>query len=429
MADEVVIRGGRVVDERGERAADVLVRDGVVAEVGPGLDGALTLDAGGCVVAPGLVDLHAHLREPGMEDAETVETGARAAALGGYTAVVAMPNTDPPIDNAAVVRHVIELGRPAPCDVHVAGAITRGRVGAELALMAEMHALGVRIFSDDGDCVADARVMRRALEYARSLPGAVLAQHCEEPSMAGGGHMHEGEWSSRLGIAGRPAEAESIVVARDLALARMTGGRVHLLHLSTAQAVDLVREARAEGVAVTAEVTPHHLALTHEACSTFDPRFKVNPPLRTPTDVEALRVALADGTIDAVATDHAPHPPEEKEQPFDDAPPGMLGLETALAVVLTEVVSPGGLDLGTALARLSWGPARIAGLGAHGRPVAAGEPANLCVIDPEVAWEVDPAALASRASNTPWAGHKLTGKVRHTVLFGEPVVRDGEAQR
>lgn len=428
-SSELVIRGGRVVDQHGERSTDVLVRDGLVTEVGDRLTAAVELDAAGCVVTPGLVDLHVHLREPGAEEAETVETGARAAALGGYTAVVAMPNTEPPVDTAAVAGHVLALGRDVACDVHVAGAITVERRGESLAPLGELYELGVRVFTDDGACVADARLMRRALEYARALPGAVVAQHCEEASLVEGGHMHEGAWSSRLGVPGRPAAAEDVVVARDVALARLTGGRVHFLHLSTAGAVELVRAAKAQGVAVSAEATPHHLALTDEACATWDPVFKVNPPLRPQSDVDALRAALKDGTIDAVATDHAPHPPEEKDQPFAEAPPGMLGLETALAVVLTELVAPGVVDLATALARMSWGPAAVAGLNHHGRPVVAGEPANLCVIDPDAAWEVDAAALASRARNTPWAGRKLTGRVRHTVLAGDPVVVDGEAQR
>lgn len=426
---EVVIRGGRVVDATGQRDADVLVREGVVAEVGPSLSAAAELDARGCVVAPGLVDLHAHLREPGMEEAETIETGARAGAVGGYTAVVAMPNTEPTIDSAQVASYVRDRGREAPCDVHAAGAVTVGRAGRQLAPMGELYDVGVRLFTDDGDCVADARVMRRALEYAGGLPGAVVAQHAEDPDLVDDGHMHEGAWSSRLGLPGRPAEAESVIVARDIELARLTGGRVHFLHVSTAAAVAMIRGARADGLAVTAEVTPHHLTLTDAECATYDPTFKVNPPLRTEGDVEALRAGLADGTIDAVATDHAPHPPERKDQPFSEAPPGMLGLETTLAVILTELVAPGALGLEAALARLSWQPAAIAGLAAHGRPVAPGEPANLCVIDPEATWEVDPQSLASKATNTPWAGRKLTGRVRHTLLFGEPVVIDAEVQR
>jgi dihydroorotase len=427
--DEFVIKGGRVIDATGDRVADVLVQGGVVAAVGRRVEGAPVLDAAGCLVVPGLVDLHAHLREPGDEEAETIETGARAAALGGFTAVVAMPNTQPPLDDAAVVASVLAAGREATCDVVSAGCITKGRRGEELAPMGELHALGVRIFTDDGACVAHAGVMRRALEYAHALPGAVVAQHAEDPSLAAGGHMHEGAWSSRLGIPGRPEAAEAAVVARDVLLAELTGTPVHFLHLSTAAAVDIVRDAKDRGVAVTAEVAPHHFTLTDAECRTFDPAFKVHPPLRTDADVAAVKAGLADGTIDAIATDHAPHVPEAKERPFEEAPPGMLGLETAFALTLTELVDPGVLDLADALACLSWQPAAIAGLDAHGGPVEPGRPANLCVVDPAVRWEVDPTRLASRSRNTPYAGRKLTGRVRHTVLRGEPVVVDGIAQR
>jgi dihydroorotase len=426
---EFVIKGGRVVDATGDRVADVLVQGGVIAAVGRRVEGAPVLDAAGCLVVPGLVDLHAHLREPGDEEAETIETGARAAALGGFTAVVAMPNTQPPLDDAAVVASVLAAGREATCDVVSAGCITKGRRGEELAPMGELHALGVRIFTDDGACVADANVMRRALEYAHALPGALVAQHAEEPSLAAGGHMHEGAWSSRLGIPGRPDAAEAAVVARDVLLAELTGTPVHFLHLSTAAAVEIVRDAKDRGVPVTAEVAPHHFTLTDAECQTFDPAFKVHPPLRTDADVAAVKAGLADGTIDAIATDHAPHVPEAKERPFEEAPPGMLGLETAFALTLTELVDPGVLDLVDALACLSWQPAAIAGLGGHGGPVEPGRPANLCVVDPAVRWEVDPARLASRSRNTPYAGRKLTGRVRHTVLRGEPVVVDGVAQR
>jgi len=416
-----------VVDATGSRRADVLVRDGLVAAVGEGIDaaGALVLDAGGALVAPGLVDLHTHLREPGREEAETVETGARAAALGGYTAVVAMPNTEPAIDSAAVVRQVLDLGAPTTCDVRVAGAITVGRAGVRLAPLAEMAALGVRLFTDDGDGVQDSRLMRRALEYASAL-GVTLAQHCEDKALAAGGHMHEGEWSSRLGLPGIPAEAEEAMVMRDIALCRLTGGRVHFLHLSTAGSLGLVAAARAAGLPVTAEVTPHHFTLTAADVAGYDPVFKVNPPLRTPGDVAAVRAALADGTVDAIATDHAPHPQESKESPFDQAPPGMLGLETALALALTELE----LAPERVLALLSWQPAAIAGLtGQHGGPVVDGAPANLCVVDPDEAWVVDRDRLASRSRNTPYANRKLRGRVRHTVLRGEAVVVGGEAQR
>ncbi|HEX2119010.1 MAG TPA: dihydroorotase, partial [Acidimicrobiales bacterium] len=391
----------------------------------PAPAGADVLDAAGCVVAPGLVDLHTHLRQPGREEAETVETGARAAALGGYTAVVAMPNTEPAIDSAAVVREVLELGTTVTCDVRVAGAITKGRLGRELAPMGEMADLGVRLFTDDGAGVQDSRLMRRALEYASAL-GVTLAQHCEDEMLAGGGHMHEGEWSSRLGLPGMPAEAEELMVARDIALARLTGGRIHFLHLSTAGSVDAVRAAKAEGLAVTAEAAPHHFTLTDAAVASYDTSFKVNPPLRSPSDVEAVKAGLGDGTIDAIATDHAPHAPEDKDVPFDEARPGMLGLETALALALTELDLP----VEAVLRLLSWAPARIAGLEAtHGGPVVEGYVANLCVFDPAATWVVDPDALASRSRNTPYAGRKLTGRVRHTLLRGEPVVVDGAAQR
>jgi dihydroorotase len=424
----VLIRGGRIVDAGGERVADVAVEDGRIAAVvadGSDLGADMVLDAGGCVVAPGLVDLHTHLRQPGMEEAETVETGARAAALGGFTCVLAMPNTDPPIDTAGVAREVLELGRDTCCDVRTSAAITVGRHGAQLTPMAELAALGVRFFTDDGNGVQDGRLMRRALEYGRGL-GVTLAQHCEDDVLAAGGAMHEGAWSSRLGIPGQPAEAEELMVMRDIALARLTGGRVHFQHLSTRRSVELVAAAKAEGLPVTCEATPHHFTLTDECCASYDPVFKVNPPLRTADDVAAVRRGLADGIVDCIATDHAPHAPETKEQPFDQAPPGMLGLETALALALTHLDLP----IADVLARLSWRPAAVLGVGdRHGGPVEPGRPANLCVIDPAATWTVDPAALASRSRNTPYAGMTLTGRVRHTVLAGEPVVVDAEAQR
>ena len=416
-------------DAAGRRSADVLIQDGVVtsvgSKIGTGPAGTVLLDASGCVVAPGLVDLHTHLRQPGREEAETVESGGRAAALGGYTAVVAMPNTDPVIDTAAVVREVLDLGAEACCDVRAAGAITVGRQGRQLAPMAEMAALGVRIFTDDGTGVQDARLMRRAMEYASGL-GIVLAEHCEDASLAGGGQMHEGEWSSRLGISGQPAEAEELMVMRDLALARLTGATIHFLHLSCAGSLAMIRGAKASGLMVTAEVAPHHFTLTDAEVASYDPVFKVNPPLRSRADVAAVKAAVAEGVVDAIATDHAPHTQESKELPFEQAPPGMLGLETALGLALTELDLP----LERILALLSWQPAVIAGLSdEHGGPVAVGRPANLCVIDPTAKWVVDPGALASRSRNTPYAGRALVGRARHTILRGEPVVIDGEAQR
>ncbi|HVX21788.1 MAG TPA: dihydroorotase [Acidimicrobiales bacterium] len=429
---DVVIRGGTVVDAGGSRRADVVVAGGVVRDVADAADvptGATVLDAGGCLVAPGLVDLHTHLRQPGREEAETVETGARAAALGGYTAVVAMPNTEPAIDCAAVAQQVLDLGRTATAEVAVAAAITVDRAGERLAPLAELAALGVRLFTDDGAGVQDGGLMRRALDYAAGLRArgfpVVLAQHCEDDALACGGCMHEGAWSSRLGLPGMPAAAEEAMVARDIALVRLTGAPVHFLHLSTAGAVHLVRQARADGLPVTAEAAPHHILLTDALVAGYDPVFRVNPPLRTDDDVAAVKAGLVDGTIDAVATDHAPHAPEMKDRPFDQAPPGMLGLETALAIALTELPLPPD----RVLALMSWQPAAIAGLGHHGGPIAPGADANLCVVDPAATWTVDADRLASRSRNTPYAGRRFTGRVRHTVLRGEPVVVDGEAQR
>ncbi len=427
MSKSVVIRGGRVVDASGERVADVLVDDGRIAAVSDGgdLTADLVLDSGGCIVAPGLVDVHTHLRQPGNEEAETIETGARAAALGGFTCVLAMPNTTPAIDSAGAAREVLELGLGTCCDVRTSAAITVGRQGTQLTPMAELAELGVRFFTDDGSGVQDGRLMRRALEYATGL-GVTLAQHCEDDVIAAGGAMNEGAWSSRLGIPGQPAEAEEVMVMRDVALARLTGARVHFQHLSTRRSIDLVAAAKAEGLPVTCEVTPHHFTLTDERCSTYDPVFKVNPPLRTDDDVAAVRAGLANGTVDCIATDHAPHAPETKEAPFDQAPPGMLGLETALSLALTQLELP----IDQVLGLLSWRPAAILGVGdVHGGRIEPGRPGNLCVVDPATTWTVDPADLASRSRNTPYAGMTLTGRVRHTLLAGEPVVIDAEAQR
>ena len=428
MAPEAafVIKGGRLVDATGVRSGDVVVGDdGTILAVGPDLDAPRVLDAGDCIVSPGFVDIHSHLREPGQEESETIETGARAAAVGGYTCILAMPNTIPAIDSAGVAREVLELGRKAPCDVRTSAAITVGRAGEQLAPMAELAALGVRLFTDDGAGVQDNRLMRRAMEYASGL-GVTLAQHCEDDALAGGGHMHEGEWSSRLGIPGQPAEAEELMVMRDLALARLTGARVHFQHMSTAGSMAMIAGAKGAGLEVTCEVTTHHFTLTHANCAGYDPVFKVNPPLRTDEDVAAVKQALRDGVVDCIATDHAPHAPDTKDQPFDEAPPGMLGLETALALALTEL----DLEIEDVVALLSWKPAAIIGADdRHGRPVAEGNPANLCVFDPTQEWTVDAGSMQSRSRNTPYAGRRVRGRVRHTILDGEPTVLDGEPTR
>lgn len=434
-----ILRGGTVIDRSGERAADVAISpQGEVVAVAKkiaadSLDFAVEeLDAKGCIVAPGLVDIHTHLREPGREEAETVETGSRAAALGGYTAVVAMPNTEPTIDSVAIVQQVLVAGRNAGlCDVRSSAAITIDRKGEALSPMAELVEAGVRIFTDDGCGVQDDRLMRRALEYASGLtPAVVLAQHCEVEALSEGGHMHEGEWSSRLGIPGIPAEAEELMVFRDIALARLTNMRVHFQHISTKGAVELVRMAKENGLPVTAEATPHHFTLTHAEVASYNPVFKVNPPLRRAEDVEAVKAGLADGTIDCIATDHAPHTAEVKEAPFDIAPCGMLGLETALALGITELVEKKVLTMTQLLAAMSWVPAEIAGISdAHGRTIEPGSPAHLVVFDPAAEWVVDPTQFASRSTNSPFAGRKLRGKVKHTLLCGVPTVRDGKAQK
>jgi dihydroorotase len=383
------------------------------------------------VVCPGFVDLHVHLREPGREDAETIESGSRAAALGGFTAVCPMPNTDPVADNAGVVEMVAARGREVGLvDLFPVGAVTLGQRGGELAELGAMarSAAAVDCFSDDGRPIREARLARLALEYARAF-GAVVADHAEEASLTDGAQMHEGEVSAMLGLRGWPAAAEEMVVARDLLLAELTGGRLHLCHLSTGGSVELVRAAKARGVRVTAEAAPHHFTLTDEAARSFDPVFKVNPPLREKADVEAVRQGLADGTIDAVATDHAPHAREDKEVEWAAAPPGMLGLQTALGLVVTELVEPGWLSLPQAVERLTAGPARCRRLPGHGGPIEPGAPANLTVFDPAARWTVDAAALASRARNTPYHGRQLSGRVVHVLLRGELTVRDGGALR
>ena len=395
--------------------------------------GAETIDASGLIALPGLVDLHTHLREPGREDAETVETGTRAAAMGGFTAVHAMANTDPVADTAGVVEQVWRLGREAGyCDVFPVGAVTVGLGGerlAELGAMAD-SAARVRVFSDDGKCVSDPVLMRRALEYVKAFDG-VIAQHAQEPRLTEEAQMNEGELSGRLGLRGWPAVAEEAIIARDCLLAAHVGSRLHVCHVSTAGSVEILRWAKAQsrkegGWSVTAEACPHHLLLTDELAATYDPIYKVNPPLRTAADVEAVRAGLADGTIDIVATDHAPHPHEDKDCEWQAAAFGMLGLETALSIVQHTMVDPGLVDWAGVAERMSYAPARIGRLDDHGRPIAEGEPANVVLYDPAATRTVEASELASLSRNTPYAGMELPGRVVATFLRGTPTVLDGK---
>ena len=423
----MAIRNALVVTKRGEERLDVKIAQGVIAEMGTSVGPADSeLDGTNCHVLPGFVDLHAHLREPGKEDSETIETGSRAGARGGYTALVAMPNTNPAQDSVPVIEFVRLQGeRAGLLEVVPSGCITVGRAGTALSPMAELARAGVQIFTDDGSGVQDPALMRRAMEYSREL-GITLAQHCEVSSLTVGAVMNECSCSSDLGVPGWPALAEELMVHRDIELAKLTGARVHFLHLSTAGSVHLVRQAKALGLPITAEVTPHHLSLTEELLRSFDSVYKVNPPLRSVADIEALKAGLLDGTIDAIATDHAPHVRRDKELPLDQAPPGMLGLETALGVVLSV------LDL-TPLQvaeMMSVRPAKIAGIAErHGMLPEVGGPANLCVVDMHQEWTVEPSSLASKSTNTPYVGRVLRGKVRHTVFNGHVVVSDGKAMR
>ena len=415
---------------------DVLVQDGQISEVAAHVEapsGVKVIDATGCWVGPGFVDLHTHLREPGREAAETIESGARAAAMGGYTAIVAMPNTEPALDNVSLVSYVLDRGARTPIDVAVAGAITVGRHGELLAPLAEMAALGVRLFTDDGMGVQDSLLMRRALTYARPL-GVRLAQHCEDDRLAAGGSMNEGVVSARLGLVGRPALAEELMVLRDIELVRLTGGAVHFLHLSTARSLALVIAARNEGLPVSGVVAPHHFTLDETACEDFDAVFKVHPPLRPVADVTALRSAMVAGLVDAVATDHAPHALELKDLPFDEAPAGMLGLEHAAALTY-EALGGQTSDPSQFFSLMSRGPARIAQLraqdrplrhGSHGGDLVAGDDANLVIFDPTIDWTVQREALQSRAMNTPYEGRTLHGRVRTTIAKGELVVHEGQ---
>lgn len=417
----------------GGEPADLLLTDGVIGAVGPvgTLDvpeGTDVIDAAGAVALPGLVDMHTHLREPGHEDAETVETGTRAAARGGFTAVFAMANSHPVADTAGVVEQVWQLGRDAGwCDVHPVGAVTVGLEGTQLSeirAMAESRA-GVRMFSDDGKCVHDPVLMRRALEYVKSFEG-IIAQHAQEPRLTEGAQMNEGAVSADLGLTGWPAVAEEAIIARDVLLTQHVDSRLHICHLSTKGSVDIVRWAKERGVAVTAEVTPHHLLLTDELVRTFDPVYKVNPPLRTDDDVQALRRAVAEGTIDVIGTDHAPHTAEDKECEWSCAAHGMTGLETALAVVQSTLVDTGLIGWERVAQIMSRTPARILGLTDQGQELAPGATANIVLWDPSGQTPVDPTTHASKGRNSPYRGMTLPGGVRATFYRGHPVVRDGE---
>ncbi len=423
----IVLTGVRLYGEGDP--VDVLVGDGQILEIGSGLTGDETIDAAGQILLPGFVDLHTHLREPGREYAEDIETGSAAAALGGYTAVFAMANTDPVADSVVVTDHVWQRGRQVGLvDVHPVGAVTVGLEGKQLTEMGLMAAgVGqVRMFSDDGVCVDDPLVMRRALEYASGL-GVLIAQHAEEPRLTAGAIAHEGPHAATLGLAGWPRAAEESIVARDALLARDAGARVHICHASTAGTVELLRWAKEQGVAITAEVTPHHLLLDDSRLETYDGRNRVNPPLREATDTVALRQALADGVIDCVATDHAPHAEHEKMCEFANARPGMLGLQTALSVVVETMVRPGLLTWRDVGRVMSEAPARIVGLPDQGRPLEVGEPANLTIIDPDATWTVRGADLASRSGNTPYEDMELPAVVTATLLRGTVTARDRKA--
>jgi dihydroorotase len=422
----LLLRGGRVLDpSRGvDQVGDVLIMDGMIEHTGHGIagpDDVELLDCSGCIVAPGFVDVHAHLREPGREDVETIASGARAAAAGGFTAVCAMPNTDPVTDNQAAVGFVVRQGlAAAAARVYPIGAISVGQKGVALAEVGEMVGAGAIAISDDGKPVVSAHLMRTALEYTRTF-GIPVIDHCEEPTLAAGGSMNEGLVSARLGLKGVPAEAEEIMVIRDILLARRTGGHVHLAHMSTKGSVELIRWGKERGIHVTAEVCPHHLSLTEDAVDGYNTNAKMNPPLRTAADVAALQEALRDGTIDVVATDHAPHHYDEKEREFADAPNGIVGLETALGVIVTTLVEPGIITWAQLVDRMSVAPARLFHM--RGGSLGKGSPGDVTVFDPKRRWTVDPSRFVSKGRNTPYAGVELIGRAVCTVVGGRIVHR------
>ncbi|MEX0592663.1 MAG: dihydroorotase [Nitriliruptoraceae bacterium] len=431
-SNTVLFASGRLLDPATSRdeIVDVLVADGKIVEVGAGIeppDHTTTIDCSGQWITPGFVDLHTHLREPGFEDAEDIASGSAAGAAGGYTALCAMANTNPVCDSAAVAEQVYRRGRQVGLvDVFPVGSISHGMAGKQLVEFGELRDCAARVdfFSDDGHPVADSLLMRRALQYATAFD-VVICNHSEDPALTDGAQMNEGAMSSLLGLPGWPHEAEEVIIARDLILADGAGARLHVPHVTTYGAVELIRIAKQRGVRVTAEVTPHHLMLTDDLVRSFDPVLKVNPPIRTQRDIDALQEGLSDGTIDAVATDHAPHSPETKDQEWEHAPCGMLGLESAFGVVNTQMVKPGLIDPLTAIARLTTGPASVRDVGGHGGAIVAGSPANLAVHDPELVWKVSASQLQSKASNSPFDGMELTGKTIHTMLRGTFTLRGG----
>jgi dihydroorotase len=431
MTKSILLRGGHIIDPsaRTDLMGDVLIASGKIESLGGRVDiGARddvdVLDCAGLIVSPGFIDVHCHLREPGREDVETIATGARAAAAGGFTAVCAMPNTDPVTDNQAAVGFIIrQAARAGASRVYPIGAISLGQRGEALAEFGEMVGAGAVAVSDDGKPVASAHLMRTALEYARTF-GIPVADHCEEPTLAAGGAMNEGIVSARLGLKGVPNEAEEIMAIRDILLARRTGGHVHLCHMSTRGSVELIRWGKERGIGVTAEACPHHLSLTEDAVEGYDTNAKMNPPLRTAADVEALRDAVRDGTIDVIATDHAPHHYDEKEREFADAPNGIVGLETALAVNITWLVAPGIIDVGTLVDKMACAPARVFHL--PGGTLCRGSVADVTIFDPETEWTVDPARFRSKGRNTPYSGKRLRGRVHFTIVDGQLIHRREE---
>ena len=422
---DLAITGGRVIDpeSRLDRIADIFVQDGLIKEISSRktttkIGAKEVIDAKGKIVVPGLIDMHAHLREPGREDEETIYTGSCAAVAGGFTSVCCMPNTEPPIDNQEAVKFVYAKAKEAKCKIFCVGAVTKGEKGEELTEILDLVQAGVVAISDDGKPVSNSQMMRNALEYCKMF-GLPVISHCEDLNLSSGGVMHEGFVSTSLGMNGIPSIAEEVMVARDLKLAEFTGGRVHIAHVSTQGSVDLIREAKKRGIKVTCEATPHHFTLTDEAVKTFDTNAKVNPPLRTKKDVEAIKKGLLDGTIDSIATDHAPHSVEEKEVEFDFAPFGMVGLETALGLVVTELVNKKILTWPQAVAKLTINPSRILNL--KGGRIKRDFPADLTIIDPKASWIVNPSQFKSKSKNSPFSGKKLWGKVYHTIVDGKVV--------